>query len=240
MLYIKRAVRENEYVFFFNFSRREDDVKSTRKHSPWSGNVGFPGGRRDAEDRDDFDTAIRETREEIGLDLEKGFKFVARLDDIPAYHSGKKLELCISPFIFCAPSTISLSDLVMDKREIAAACFVPIDAIDPSVVHYSSIEKDYAHFLIPPLANLLSTTRQNWGLQTVRFPSITLNNINTSSTHNDISFELWGLTFRMTEHFLFASGLRNERLTSAPVRFENRGAGRILNLITPLLRVSKL
>ena len=201
--------------------------------------MGFPGGRRDAEDRDDFDTAVRETREEIGLDLENGFKFVARL----GRHTQiirKKLELCISPFIFCAPSTISPSDLVMDEREIAAACFVPIDAINPSVVHYSSIEKDYAHFLIPPLANLSSSTRQNWGLQTVRFPSITLNNINTSSTHSEIPFELWGLTFRMTEHFLFASGLRNERLTSAPVRFENRGAGRILNLITPLLRVSKL
>ena len=226
--------------FFFAFSEKKNVITSFQ-NSPWSGNVGFPGGRRDSTDRDDFETAVRETREEIGLDLEKGFRFVARLDDIPAYHSGKKLELCITPFIFCAPSTISLTDLILDESEVAAACFVPIDTVNSNVVHYSSIVKDYAHFLIPPLARLSSSTRQNWGLQTVRFPSISLHNIYSSCTHNDIPFELWGLTLRMTERFLFASGmLRNERLSSSPVLFEDRGAGRILNAIAPLLRVSKL
>jgi hypothetical protein len=173
------------------------------------------------------------------LDLEK-FRFVARLNDLPAYHSGKKLELCIAPFVFCAPSTMDLSDLVLDEREVAAACFVPIEAINSNVVHYSSIVKDYAHFLVPPLARLSSSTRQSWGLETVRFPSISLEKISTSSTHSNIPFELWGLTLRMTERFLFASGLRNERLSSSPVRFEDRGAGRIFNAIAPLLRVSKL
>lgn len=35
----------------------------------WSGHVAFPGGRRDPPDVDDRATAIRETREEVGLDL---------------------------------------------------------------------------------------------------------------------------------------------------------------------------
>jgi 8-oxo-dGTP pyrophosphatase MutT (NUDIX family) len=35
---------------------------------PWSGHVGLPGGRHDASDADLLQTALRETREEVGFD----------------------------------------------------------------------------------------------------------------------------------------------------------------------------
>ena len=35
---------------------------------PWSGHVGLPGGRHDASDPDLLQTALRETREEVGFD----------------------------------------------------------------------------------------------------------------------------------------------------------------------------
>jgi 8-oxo-dGTP pyrophosphatase MutT (NUDIX family) len=35
----------------------------------WTGHVAFPGGKRDPEDTDDRAVAIRETSEEVGLDL---------------------------------------------------------------------------------------------------------------------------------------------------------------------------
>lgn len=43
--------------------------RTSREGDRWTGHVALPGGRRDPEDSDDASTAIRETREEVGLDI---------------------------------------------------------------------------------------------------------------------------------------------------------------------------
>lgn len=48
---------------------------------PWSGQMGLPGGRREPGDADLLATALRETREELGLDL-AGVPFAGTLDDL--------------------------------------------------------------------------------------------------------------------------------------------------------------
>ena len=53
---------ENEDILLIKRSEREGD--------PWSGHIGFPGGRvEQGDDRNPFLTAIRETSEEIGIEL---------------------------------------------------------------------------------------------------------------------------------------------------------------------------
>ncbi|KAL8810755.1 MAG: hypothetical protein Q9200_002326 [Gallowayella weberi] len=44
--------------------------RAARKGDRWNSHIAFPGGGRDPEDKDDIATSIRETREEIGMDLE--------------------------------------------------------------------------------------------------------------------------------------------------------------------------
>src|SRR3989442_6990796 len=44
--------------------------RTKREGDPWSGQVGLPGGRHRAEDPTMLATAIRETKEEVGIDLE--------------------------------------------------------------------------------------------------------------------------------------------------------------------------
>ncbi len=46
---------------------------------PWSGHIALPGGRREPEDRTLWETAVREAREEVGIDLERDGDVLGRL-----------------------------------------------------------------------------------------------------------------------------------------------------------------
>jgi 8-oxo-dGTP pyrophosphatase MutT (NUDIX family) len=75
--------------------------RAVREGDPWSGQMAFPGGRRDAADPDLRATAVRETHEEVGLSLGEP---IGRLDDVrgrrrtPA--ATRPSELIVSPFVF--------------------------------------------------------------------------------------------------------------------------------------------
>ncbi len=66
----------------------------------WSGHVSFPGGRAEPEDRDLLHTAVRETREEMGISLDVSARVVGQLGDVRAIGKGKVLPMAIRPFVF--------------------------------------------------------------------------------------------------------------------------------------------
>src|SRR6267142_2560248 len=49
---------------------------------PWSGDAAFPGGRREPADASLWETAMRETLEETGLDLRASGSLLGPLDDV--------------------------------------------------------------------------------------------------------------------------------------------------------------
>lgn len=68
-----RPVGENCELLFIQ--------RATKASDPWSGQMAFPGGREDATDRSPRHTAMRETQEEVGLDL-SGARFLGTLSEL--------------------------------------------------------------------------------------------------------------------------------------------------------------
>lgn len=73
--------------------------RADREGDPWSGQMALPGGRHDATDTDLLHTAMRETREEVGLHLEQR-QLVSPLDDLEAVARGRRTGLVIRPYVF--------------------------------------------------------------------------------------------------------------------------------------------
>ncbi len=89
---------------------------------PWSGHMAFPGGRRDPGDAHLLDTAMRETREELGLDL-SGAEHLGHVDDLQAVARGRVLDLVIRPQVFVWPGD---PPRLTPNYEVAATLWAPI------------------------------------------------------------------------------------------------------------------
>jgi len=66
----------------------------------WSGHVSFPGGREEVHDPNLVATAMRETHEEVGIDLSSTARLLGRSDSIRARARGKFLPMSVTPFVF--------------------------------------------------------------------------------------------------------------------------------------------
>ncbi len=75
-------------------------LRAEHERDPWSGHVGFPGGRAEPEDESLQATAVRETLEETGLDLRRDAVLLGGLDEVRALARGRPVDLVIAPFVF--------------------------------------------------------------------------------------------------------------------------------------------
>jgi 8-oxo-dGTP pyrophosphatase MutT (NUDIX family) len=98
--------------------------RAERDGDPWSGHMAFPGGRREPTDPSLLDTALRETREEVGLDLTQHAELLARLPDVPAVARGRRIGMIIAPFVFALRDTAPL-ELTL-SAEVAEVLWAPL------------------------------------------------------------------------------------------------------------------
>jgi len=74
--------------------------RAQREGDPWSGNMGFPGGRAEGDDHSIFHAAVRELCEETGISAGTGLKPIGRLSELVTRAHEKRLPMIVTPFVF--------------------------------------------------------------------------------------------------------------------------------------------
>jgi len=113
---VAAVLRPGEDGAEFLFIHRAEDPRD-----PWSGHMAFPGGRVDPGDADSLAAAVRETNEEVGLDLPTIAETIGRLSDVAAIGRGRPMNMVINPYVFATSSPPPL----IPNHEVAAVVWVP-------------------------------------------------------------------------------------------------------------------
>lgn len=97
--------------------------RSSHPDDPWSGDLGFPGGKLDPSDAGPRQAAERETREELGIDLGAS-RYFGFLGEILGAH----LPVMVSCYVYQVDPDIRLTP----NRELQGAYWVPLATLfDP-------------------------------------------------------------------------------------------------------------
>ena len=108
--------------------------------STHSGEVSFPGGKADKTDPSLFDTALRESNEEINLNR----KDITELGKLNYLISRHKIE--VNPFI----ASVDQPQALQPNEEIQEIFTVPLDfLLDPNNIQRENIERHGSVWLVP-------------------------------------------------------------------------------------------
>ncbi|MDZ4257423.1 MAG: CoA pyrophosphatase [Gemmatimonadales bacterium] len=97
--------------------------RAERVGDPWSGQLALPGGRHEVGDADLLATALRETHEEVGLEVSRA-AHRATLDDLAPV-------IPVLPPILVRPFVFEVDDLTIPQvsNEVAAVGWVELDRL---------------------------------------------------------------------------------------------------------------
>jgi 8-oxo-dGTP pyrophosphatase MutT (NUDIX family) len=116
---VLRDGRDGLEVLFIHRAEHPED--------PWSGQMAFPGGRFEPGDGDLSRTAVRETQEEIGLDLDASARLLGSLDETRAVSRMRSVDLTITPYVFRAGERAQAG--LHTSPEVRSVHWIPLDGL---------------------------------------------------------------------------------------------------------------
>ena len=119
--------------------------RAHREGDPWSGDMAFPGGRRQTSDPTLEHTASRETHEEVGVKLPAA---LGGLDDIHGSRNPGIPPFLLRPYVYLVPERPQ----VTPNYEVQSTVWIPLNRIyDPEswtdyVVHFEERQQRFPAF----------------------------------------------------------------------------------------------
>ena len=104
--------------------------RAERTGDPWSGHIALPGGRREPADPDLVTTAIRETGEELGIQLDRR-NLAGSLEDVVP-RTPVLPPIAVRPYVFLVPSQPAM----IPNDEVASAHWVTLDYLLRPATHH--------------------------------------------------------------------------------------------------------
>ncbi|KAH9600008.1 hypothetical protein LSM04_007421 [Trypanosoma melophagium] len=163
----------------------------------WSGNVTFPGGRRDVGDADDLHTVFRGVYQMLGIPLKSSdFILIGRLRDysIKGRHMGATGAVQ-SRFVF-----LHIGDLTptvfFARHEVDAVRWIPINTFTVEHVEHDRVCHPLSCFIRPSDADSRVFLREIFPQAYLAFPSLQLYEC----------WRVWGLALRTTSELLSLEG----------------------------------
>lgn len=125
------GVRRAAVVVLLRAQRGTDDAellviqRAERAGDPWSGHLALPGGRAEPHDLSLLDIALREVKEEVGIDIGQGGRILGRLSTISPL-SAPVPKISVTPFVAWAPPEAVVRP---DPSEVADAFWLPLGGL---------------------------------------------------------------------------------------------------------------
>jgi len=119
--------------------------RAERSGDPWSGQIAFPGGKRQPEDNTMRRTAERETKEEVGIDLRKSGRFLGYGPKVRT-HTG---SMDVVPAVFETMGSVKVSS----NAEVATHRWVSLASIlSPKARTSYRLQFGSSHVELPAIA----------------------------------------------------------------------------------------
>ena len=110
--------------------------RAEKGDEPGSGHMALPGGREEPEDENPYETARRETWEEVGMDIAKG-RLLGHLDDLGPRAAGR--SLVVSTVVVALDAEAGR----LDPREVEEAMWVPVEELVDSPVEIADFPGEW-------------------------------------------------------------------------------------------------
>lgn len=108
---------ERDENYSMLFIKRPDNERD-----PFSGHMAFPGGRMEPVDAGKDETAIRETIEEVGIDISKSGRIIGSLDDVIP-NNPRARNYIVTPYLSLLNEEVPMT---LDPREVEKALWIPV------------------------------------------------------------------------------------------------------------------